>query len=206
MNIICNAAKSDSFRYLTVVRLYPVTVTASFSQDNATPRIHTCLSRKVYTKFGIDNAIGFSGDEEVQNSSSDEDNTPSLSDRQHRSSHLIPSAGTSSNVSQPTITATTTTSSTLQRSSSLSTFSFVPSAIWKEPWVAQTGPYRGVVSLDNISNDVYEVATSDVIVDELDVRAPDMAGLVSSFRDMLAAAAHAGDFTNLLSTERAFYL
>jgi hypothetical protein len=82
----------------------------------------------------------------------------------------------------------------------------VPSAIWKEQWVPQTGPYLGRVSLENISDDVYETATDGLFVEELDVRAPDIAGLVAAFRNILADAAMSGDFTKVLSTERSFYL
>jgi hypothetical protein len=62
------------------------------------------------------------------------------------------------------------------------------------------------LSLENISDDVYETATDGLFVEELDVRAPDIAGLVAAFRNILADAAMSGDFTKVLSTERSFYL
>jgi hypothetical protein len=192
--------------YVAVVRLYPVTVTASLSQHDANPRIHTCLSRKVYAKFGFDSPNGF---RETQNLSSDEEDDSDVpSSANHQRSWRLrpdPTAGTSStsNVSRQPATAT---SAVPQRSSSISTIASVPSAIWKERWVPRTGPYSGRVSLENISDDVYEAATSGLLAEELDVRAPDMAGLVAAFRNILADAAMSGDFTQVLSTERSFYL
>ena len=53
---------------------------------------------------------------------------------------------------------------------------------------------------------MYEAVTGDLPVEELDVRVPDMAGLVAAFRNILADAAMSGDFTQVLLTERSFYL
>ena len=96
----------------------------------------------------------------------------------------------------------------MQRSSSVSTITSVPSAIWKERWVPTTGPYLGLglSSLENISDDVYEAATSGRTMEALEVRALDMAGLVDAFKNILADAVMSGDFTQVLSTERGFYL
>jgi hypothetical protein len=78
----------------------------------------------------------------------------------------------------------------VQRSSSVSTITSVPSAIWKERWVPTTGPYLGLglSSLENISDDVYEAASGGHTMEELDVRALDMAGLVDAFKNILATS------------------
>jgi hypothetical protein len=82
----------------------------------------------------------------------------------------------------------------------------IPPAIWKEQWIPRTGPYSGFFSLENISADVYEAATGSLPAEELDIHAPDMPGLVAAFGNILADAAMSGDFTEVLSTERSFYL
>lgn len=115
-------------------------------------------------------------------------------------------ASTATAVIRTATTSTPTTSTTLQRSNSLSTFSFIPSAVWKEPWSPQPGPYTGFFSLASIADDVYDAASSGVVVEYLDVRASSMSCLVNKFKTMLGDAAKNGDFTHLLSIERGFHM
>ena len=100
-------------------------VTVNLSHDDTNPRTHTCLSQKVYSKFGFDSANGFDDNQEIQDLSSDEDNVPSSANRQRsQPSRLGPtSTNSASNLSQ----SATATSAAVQRSSSVSTITSVPS-------------------------------------------------------------------------------
>ena len=90
----------------------------------------------------------------------------------------------------------------------ISTITSVPSAIWKEQWVPTMRPYLGLSlsSLENISDDVFEIATSGRTMEAFEVHALDMAGLVDAFKNILADAVMSGNFTQVPSTERGFYL
>ena len=70
------------------------------------------------------------------------------------------------------------------------------------------GPYLGLslLSLENISDDVYEAATSGRTMEALNVHVLNMAGLVDAFKNILVDAVMSSDFTQALSTECGFYL
>jgi len=85
-------------------------------------------------------------------------------------------------------------------------FSFIPSAIWKDIWTPQPGPYAGFFSVASIADDVYAAATDGIFVEDLNVRAPSMSDLVKTFKAMLGDAAKDGDFTHILSPECTFYM
>ena len=204
---------------------------SSLSTDDLIPRAHTCISRKIYNKFRLDSSTGFGEDSETEQAGSSSDDENGSINPPRRSSRLnssLPTGASPNSPQQPTPlasvastvpqqlahsaaaitidTATTTTSSALQRSHSLSTFSFIPSAIWKDLWIPQPGPYPGFFSIASIADDVYAAATSGSFVEDLDVRAPSMSDLVKTFKTMLADAAKDGDFTHILSPERTFYM
>ena len=130
--------------YMLVIQYYPVTVVASLLADDQTPCAYMCISCKIKTMFKPDSSTGFDGDSgtELVLFSSDDKNG------QHQSFHLnaspSPLASTSSTAPQqlalsaaaPTVSvgnmapaSTPTTSSALQRSSSLSTVTFIPNAV-----------------------------------------------------------------------------
>jgi hypothetical protein len=220
---------------MLVIRYYPVTVVASLSVDDPIPRAHTCISRKIKTMFKLDSSTGFDeddGTEPVLSSSDDESGqrrslrlNPSLSEspltstsstapQQLALSAAAPTA-TDTNAGTAVITvsagtaataSTPTTSSALQRSSSLSTVTFIPNAVWKDVWAPQPGPYTGFFSVARIADDVYATATDGDFVEDLDVRASSMQGLVEAFKTILGDAAKGGDFTHVLCPERAFYM
>lgn len=204
---------------------------SSLSTDDLVSRAHMCISHKIYNKFRLDRSAGFGEDSETEQAdlSSDDENGSTNSPRQslHLNSSLptgtspnvpqwsTPLASTASTVPQQlahsaaaiTIdTATTTTSSALQRSHSLSMFSFIPSAIWKDLWTPQPGPYADFVSVASIADDMYAAATSGIFVEDLDVHVPSMSDLVKTFKTMLGDAAKDGDFTHILSPEHTFYM
>jgi hypothetical protein len=55
-----------------------------------------------------------------------------------------------------------------------------------------------------MAGDAYEAATSGLTVDSLEVRGQDVKALTVAFSHLLAEAAKEGDFTNVLTSERAF--
>ena len=174
-----NGTISDLFPRATVVQYYPVTIMASLSADDPTPRAHTCISCKMKTTFKLDSPTGVDEDDGIEpaNFSSDDENG------EHRPLRLNPSSSRSTSISstapqQPALSAATPTSidtavttviavgagtastptptsSALQRSSSLSTVTFIPNAVWTDIWAPQPGPYTGFFSLASIVDDVY---------------------------------------------------
>ena len=71
-----NGTISDLFPHATVVRYYPVTIMASLSADDPTPRAHTCISHKMKTTFKLDSPTGVDEDDGIEpaNFSSDDEN------------------------------------------------------------------------------------------------------------------------------------
>ena len=139
--------------HMLVIWYYPVTVVASLLADNKTPCDHTCISCKIKT-MKLDISINFDGDNgtELVLFSSDDKND------QCQSLHLNPSPSPSSSTSSTTpqqqalsaATSTVSVDSTAPastptvcsalQSSSLSTVTFIPNAVWKDVWVLQPGP------------------------------------------------------------------
>ena len=106
---------------------------------------------------------------------------------------------------QPTPPSNSNVSSRLQRTLSESLVSgFIPSSIWKVPFVPHVGQYSGLFKFDDMAQDAYEAATSGLTVDPLEVHGQDVKALAATFSHLLAEAAKEGDFTNILAPERAF--
>lgn len=83
----------------------------------------------------------------------------------------------------------------------------IPSQIWKERWVPPSGRYSGLFLLPAaIADSAYDVATSGVHYDELEVRGADVSDLAVQLKSMIKAAVDRRDFTELLTPEREFYV
>ena len=207
--------------HMLVIQYYPVTVVASLLADNQTPCANMYISHKIKTMFKLDSSTGFDGDNgtELVLFSSDDKNgqcqslclnpsqsplasTSSTAPQQLTLSAVAPtvSIGTMAPASNPT------TSSAMQRSSSLSTVTFIPNAVWKDIWVPQPRPCTGFFSMVIIADDMYATATNSDIVEDLDVYASSMPGLVEAFKTILRDAAKNGDFTHVLCPGYAFYM
>ena len=173
--------------------------------------------------FKLDSSTGFNkddGTEQVPFSSDDENgphwslclnpspspliSTSSTAPQQLALSATAPTA-TDTNAATAVVTASTPTmSSALQRSSSLSTVTFIPNAVWKDVWTPQPGPYTGFFSMASIADDVYAIATDGNLTEDLNVHASSMPGLVEAFKTMLMDAAKNSNFTHVLCPGCAF--
>jgi len=194
--------------------------------DDHAPRLHTCISDKIYFLFGLDGTIGnpdYDGD-----TSDKEDSTPlALSSTPAVASTAIaaavstaamPSVGTTRSTAATASTAVTRSTATsatagtpnvpsaLQRLPSVSTLSFLPPQIWDVDWTPAVGRYEQMFSPELMAEVVYVLATDDVPTPPFEVRGKDAADLVVSFRKLLGQAAAWEDFTNILSPNRSFLL
>jgi hypothetical protein len=187
--------------------------TMSFPGDPGPPRAHTCISRKLYTQFLHDGPNIENGNDEITSSSSSDDDD--IGPIQVGASSTCRSRSRPSRLATPPITATRHREATppsnvnttlhLQRTQTLPSVStFLPSSIWKVPFVPRAGRYSGVFDFDDIAEDAYEAATRGVTVDSLEVRGANVKGLVTAFSQLLADAVKEGDFTHLLTPERHF--
>jgi hypothetical protein len=200
--------------YCSAVRVYPLLATAALSDADTVPRVHSCVSRKIYSVFGLDGATS-----NVENNGSDTsdsgDEDPSANLAQptaiiqpRRSSRLgQPQAGPSAmNRSQSPTRSFGSSTRGLQRDASLSSFSFLPPRIWDTTWVPTVSHYHEFFSAQQMSETLYELASQGATSNSLEVRAQDVAGLALSFKEMIGQAVDAGDFTNILAPERAFLM
>jgi hypothetical protein len=200
--------------YCTVVRVYPLLATAALSDADTAPRVHSCVSRKIYSVFGLDGATSNvenndtsdSGDEDPSSSANLAHPTAAIQLR--RSSRRgQPQAGPSAtNRSQSPTRSFGSSARGLQRDTSLSSFSFLPPRIWDTSWVPTVSQYHGFFSAQPMAETVYELASQGATSISLDVRAQDVAGLALSFKEMIGQAVDAGDFTNILAPERGFVM
>lgn len=202
------------------MRVYPFSAITSIGDGDLTPRRHTCISRKFYSKFAVDGLDNMGDD--IDEASSDDDDNNGV--RQHQSGSstsrqpfaLQPSS--SLVVSPPTphsevdISSSVPSSSlavasnTLQRNPSVSTLLSLPPTIWTALWVPRTGRYSGLFSVQDLTDCVYEAAVDSQDPPELEVRGPTVAALATQFRKILAQAVDNGDFTDVLSPERKFIM
>jgi hypothetical protein len=95
-------------------------------------------------------------------------------------------------------------SSALQRSLSISAFSFLPPRIWAAQWSSHLPPGNPKFTMEYLTNEVLVEATKGQTARRFVLRGPDVPALAISLKKKLAAAA--GDFTNILSTERDFLM
>lgn len=116
-----------------------------------------------------------------------------------------------------TATATATTRATnsistsnapaaLQRLPSVSSLSCLSPQIWDVPWVPKIGRYHGLVSAELLAETVYDIAVDNVPIPKLEIRGKDVDALVILFKELLAQAAAQGDFTEILSPDRSFFM
>ena len=198
---------------ISVVRTYPLTAMMSFDEDTG-PRAHTCISRKIYAQFAADDltspAENSDGDDNgILPSSDDEVGPIPVSSSSIRSVQLRRPSRVTASRSQAQSTSTsdsTSAPSRLQRTQSLSSFNFLPASIWKNRWVPPVGRYFGLYAASNMAEDVFEAATSGIPVDDLEVRGLSVDELADTFSNLLAEAAKEGDFTDVLSPKRRFYV
>jgi hypothetical protein len=98
------------------------------------------------------------------------------------------------------------TSPLLQQTSFISSSSFLPPAIWVEPWVAPSSSSQGFYSIDTLSQSVFDAAATGITVSKLEVHQPTVAALAKAFDVMLGEAAVQGDFSQILSPDRGFFV
>ena len=97
-----------------------------------------------------------------------------------------------------TETTQAATTSALQRSCSLSTFSSIPSITWKDHWT-QPGPYAGLFSVETITYDMCAGAINGILVEDLNVCVLSMSDLINTYKTMLGDVIKDGNFTHTLS-------
>lgn len=164
---------------------------------------------------------GYSGAVDEEEPSSDEDLTPGPSATPLRQSERLlqrtQTQGGNSNPSRSSVHPPTPpldgnaypptpTIMPLQRGYSLSSLYSLPESIWRVPWVQSHGRYMGLFSLRTLTDRVYEAATSGAPSEPLSLHGPNLKALVLDFKDLLRNAANDGDFTNILSPDRSFYM
>jgi hypothetical protein len=71
----------------------------------------------------------------------------------------------------------------------LTSFNFLPASIWKNPWVPPVGHYSGLYAASNMAEDVFEAATSGILIDDLEIHGLSVDDLGDIFSDLLAEAA-----------------
>jgi hypothetical protein len=189
-----------------VVRQYPLTAITSFDEgEPAAP--HTCIAKKVYGPFSQSEG----SDDDSQSSSDEEASShqqPASVNHRRRSPRLMqnhPVSGSSSGI-VAVAPSTATTSTSLQQSNSSTVMSTYPAAIWQVPWIPPNGAYVGRVAPDNFPRVVYEIATDGSSPDMLDISGYDVEDLAAKLKLKIGDAVDRGDFTDLLSSERSFYV
>jgi hypothetical protein len=199
--------------YCSAVRVYPLLATAALSDADTVPRVHSCVSRKFYSVFGLDGATsnvensgGDTSDSGDEDPSANPQTTPIIQPR--RSSRLgQPQAGPSAvNRSQSPTRSFGLSTRGLQREASLLSFSFLPPRIWDTTWVPTISHYHDFFSAQQMSETFYELASQGAASNSFEVRAQDVAGLALSFKEMIGQAVDAGDFTTILAPERTFFV
>lgn len=175
--------------YYLVVQAYPLVALVDFQVPGSIPRLHTCISRKVYHMFSFD-GIGAP------------DSTGDVSSSEDEEMPLVQPQILSSSDAGPSHSSTTTTSAPapLQRTLSMIT---LPPAIWTAPWVAPPfRRYADVFASDTIAQNIYEEASRDTVAEDLDIRSTDVATVADMFKTLLGDAVDKGDFTDILSPNR----
>jgi hypothetical protein len=83
----------------------------------------------------------------------------------------------------------------------------LPSAIWMVPWVAPPfRRYANIFGSDEIAQNIYEAASRDTIAEDLDIRSTDVVSVADMFKTLIGDAIEKGDFTDILSPSRTFFM
>jgi hypothetical protein len=94
---------------------------------------------------------------------------------------------------------------TLQRAGSYTSFPSLPAKIWAFPWVPEAPSLPGF-SIDELSASVFSTASIGARNEKLEVSGTDVETMAGVFKQMLADAGEAGDFTSILSRDRSFQM
>ena len=240
-----------------VVREHPLTAIASL--DTNPPRVHTCISKRVYDQFpgdlypsnqaadidtsctesqsesedsDMEDILPTTGQRDIVNVSAHyptlKSNTTLMHDTQatssrahsHAASHPLrrgpstthdhtppPSQGGHS-VPHPSIPPIPPISRPPQRlqqpPQALIRTASIPDILWVRRWAAPVFSESEIIPLADLRLTAFMEATAGSVVEKLEVHGSDVRELARSFLNMLGEAAKRGDFTSVLSPERAF--
>lgn len=81
---------------------------------------------------------------------------------------------------------------------------FLPAAIWSQPWAAPRSFNSELGSLEDLPNSVFDIATDNTPIRPFEIRGVDVNALVKVLYDKIAEALATQDFTDVLSPNREF--
>ncbi|KAF8230858.1 hypothetical protein L208DRAFT_1473398, partial [Tricholoma matsutake] len=195
-----NGIEDAHFVIHLIVCEHPLTAITSFDTD--LPRVHNCISKRVYHQFPGD-LYPSNQDAETDTSCAESQSEPD-SDMED----ILPTTSLWDivNVSahHPMLWSSATLMQDTQTPSTLVQTASIPEVLWVHQWAVPVFLKSKTIPLADMKSTAFREATVGSDVEKLEIRGSDVRALAQAFLNTLGEAVKRGDFTSVLLPQREF--